>query len=190
MNSSTPVIAAMPNAPQVQRSNSSCMRMNERWTFGIPSKRRSTRKIVPKTVTIEITCSALTIATAFNDVRNHSLIAEFCAASTRGVRSTCVLCRSKRRSGEMPRFPDLDVVRDRATEKDDRDPEHDRGDGHEPSSARRSTFHDARGRRDGAAEEQSADDANGEQRHLEPERQGRHLAHGLTDDEHEASARH
>ena len=52
-------------------------------------------KIVPNTVTIDITWNALMIATAFSDVRIHSLKAEFCAASTRGVRSTFVLLLSE-----------------------------------------------------------------------------------------------
>src|SRR5687768_5849348 len=121
-------------------------------------------KIVPNTVTIDITCSALMIATAFSDVRIHSLSPEFCAASTRGVRSTLFS------SSEVPRFPDLDVVRDRATEEDNREPEQNRRDGDEPRTARRDGVRDARGNADGAAEVQSADDADDDQRHLEPER--------------------
>src|SRR6185503_17170043 len=163
MNSSTPVIAEMPNAPQVQRRSSWCMRVNERRTFGIPSNRRSTIKIVPNTVTIASTWSALMIATAFNDVRIHSLNAEFCAASTRGVRSTLLPSR------EVPRFPDLDVVGDPAPEEHDRDPKHDRHDRHDACSAGVDGAHRSRGRADGAAEVQSARDADHDQRHLDPE---------------------
>ena len=55
-------------------------------------------KIVPNTVMIDITWNALTIATAFSDVRIHSLTAEFCKASKKGSRSTFVLLVSRVRS--------------------------------------------------------------------------------------------
>src|SRR5690348_18216180 len=113
----------MPNAPQVHRKSSWCMRVNDCRTFGIPSNRRSTIRIVPNTVTMAKMWIALMIATAFSDVRIHSLSAEFCAASTRGVRSTLFPSR------EVPRFPNLDVVCDPAAEAEDRDPKQNRGDG-------------------------------------------------------------
>src|SRR5688572_6439465 len=119
-------------------------------------------KIVPNTVTIEITCNALMIATAFSDVRIHSLNAEFCAASTSGVRSTMLP------SSEVPRFPDLYVVRDRAPEENDREPEHDRRDRDEARAARRRGLCGIRGNADGAAEVQGARDADHDQRHFEP----------------------
>src|SRR6188768_3916997 len=113
-------------------------------------------KIVPNTVTIDMMCSALMIATAFSDVRIHSLKAEFCAASTSGVRSTLFL-GSYVASSKVPRFPDLDIVGDRASEKDDHEPEHDRRDGDDACSARIDGARRwARCRGDGAAEIQSA----------------------------------
>src|SRR5262245_16281692 len=164
MNKSTPVIAEIPKAPQVQRSSSWCMRVNERRTFGIPSNRRSTTRIVPNTVTIASTWSALMIATAFSDVRIHSLNAELCAASTRGVRSTLLPSR------EVPRLPDLDVVRDPAPEEHDRDPQHDRRDGHGARLAGVDGALRTGARRchNGAAEVQRARDADHDQRHLDP----------------------
>src|ERR1044072_3451077 len=118
---------------------------------------------------------ALMIATAFSDVRIHSLRAEFCAASTRGVTSTLFP------SSEVPRFPDLDVVRDPSAEAEDRDPKQNRGDGGHACSAGVDGARRDGGGCDGATEVQRARDADDDQRHLDPERQRRDFEHGLAD---------
>src|SRR5688572_6167893 len=95
------------------------------------------------------------IATAFSEVRIHSLKAEFWAASTRGVISTFVL-----RSSEVPRFPDLDVVGDPAPQEHDRDPEENGRDSNDTRPARRNGICRAGRCADDTAERQRANDAD------------------------------